>query len=156
MSLHKTDTLHDTDHVFPRNQLPVSILCAGLRSPPTAAPTRSCHGERKYCNSLCAAGPSPYQPIGSSRPTYSTLNGTGCRNTTFSPKVDATPAIVPTATPPPTSARTTRFSRHDYVPARFNISATISGGGGGDMGTYHNASPSQLPTCGRPAEHSQR
>jgi hypothetical protein len=38
--------------------------------PPTVVPTRSCHRERKHCNSLWVAGLPPYQPKGSSRPTY--------------------------------------------------------------------------------------
>jgi hypothetical protein len=45
---------------------------AGLWNPPTAAPTRSCHGERRFCNFSCAGGLSLCQPIGSSRPTPST------------------------------------------------------------------------------------
>jgi hypothetical protein len=38
--------------------------------PPTAASTVSYYGERRCCNS-CAGGPSPYQLVGSSRPTSS-------------------------------------------------------------------------------------
>jgi hypothetical protein len=49
----------------------VRTQCARLWSPPTAAPTRSCHGERRHCNSLCAGGPSLCQPTGSSQPTCS-------------------------------------------------------------------------------------
>jgi hypothetical protein len=45
---------------------------AARHAPPTAVPTRSRHGEGRQYNSSCTAGPSAYQPTGSSQPTCST------------------------------------------------------------------------------------
>jgi hypothetical protein len=44
---------------------------------PTAAPTKSCNGERRLCNFSCAGGLSLCQPTGSSRPTSSTGQNAG-------------------------------------------------------------------------------
>jgi hypothetical protein len=43
----------------------------GLWSPRTAVLTKSCHGERRHCDSSCAEGPSLCQPSGPSRSTFS-------------------------------------------------------------------------------------
>jgi hypothetical protein len=50
--------------------------------------------------------------------------------TTLNPVVDATPAVASPAAPPPPVARRTRSGRRVRFPARFNIRATISAGGG--------------------------
>jgi hypothetical protein len=52
-------------HVFLRQD----TMRRSLEPPPTVAPTRSCHVERRRCNSSCAAGLSQCQPTGSRRPT---------------------------------------------------------------------------------------
>jgi hypothetical protein len=57
--------------------------------------------------------------------------------TTLDPAVDATPAVAPPAATPPPVARTTRSGRHALFLALFNIWATISAGGGGDVGPTH-------------------
>jgi hypothetical protein len=59
----------------------VSTQRAGLWNTPTAAPTRSYHGERRLCNFLCAVGLSPCQRTGSSRPTSSTGPTAGANST---------------------------------------------------------------------------
>jgi hypothetical protein len=46
-------------------------------SPPTVAPTRSCHRKIKQWKSSCATGPSPCQSIGSSLPTCWTRPAVG-------------------------------------------------------------------------------
>jgi hypothetical protein len=48
-------------HVFLRQDTMRRAL-----EPPTAAPTRSCHGERSSCNTSCVGGMSLCQPTGSS------------------------------------------------------------------------------------------
>jgi hypothetical protein len=53
-------------HVFFRQDTARRAL-----EPPTVAPTRFCHGERRHCNFSCSVGPLPCQPTGSSRPTSS-------------------------------------------------------------------------------------
>jgi hypothetical protein len=58
--------LEKCTHVFLRQDTTRRAL-----DPPTATPTGSVHGERRHCNSSCAGGPSPYQLIGSSWPTFS-------------------------------------------------------------------------------------
>jgi hypothetical protein len=58
--------LEKYNHVFLHQEATHRAL-----GPPTAAPTRSCHGERKHCNYLCARGPSPCKLTGSNRPTSS-------------------------------------------------------------------------------------
>jgi hypothetical protein len=90
----------------------VRTQCPRLWTPPP--PSRSCHIERRHCNSLCTAGSSPCQPT--VKPTY-VLNETECRTTTtFNSAVDATPAVAP-----PPIAQSTRSRRHLHFPARFNI-----------------------------------
>lgn len=127
-------------HVF------IRVQCVRLWNPPTVAPTRSCHGGRKHCNALCAAGPSPYQPVGSSQPTYSMgltagttpstmrsmyiLNGTDCGKTTFNHAFDSTLAIAPPVMPPSPIIWTTRSGRRVRFLAHFNNWATISVRGG--------------------------
>lgn len=54
------------------------------------------------------------------KPAY-ILNGPDSWNTTFNPVVDATSAIAPPVTPPPSAARTTCFDLHVRFPLRFNI-----------------------------------
>jgi hypothetical protein len=63
--------LEKCTHIFIRTQY------ARLWRTPTAAPIRSCHGERRHWNFLCTGGPSRCQPTESSQPTSSVGLTTG-------------------------------------------------------------------------------
>jgi hypothetical protein len=97
---------------------------AGLWSPLTAAPTRTSRGERRRCNSLYAASPSPCPPTGLNRPTNWTRPTAGTH--------------LPTATQP---ARFRRCHRHlSRLQAPVVTSASnISAWGGGVVGPSHKA-----------------
>jgi hypothetical protein len=108
----------------------VRAQCTRFWNPLTAAPTRSCHGEKTLQLIVCG------RPVTISTNRIKSayiLNGTDRGNTTFNPAIDATPAVAPPATPPSPSAQTALSGRHIHFPARFNISGNISArvGGGG-------------------------
>jgi hypothetical protein len=71
------------------------------------------------------------------KPAY-VLNGTDRGNSTFNPPVNATPAVASPAIQPQPSTRPTCSGYHIHFTAHFIIRATISRGGGDDLGTSHS------------------
>jgi hypothetical protein len=85
--------------------------------PPTAPPTRSCHGERRL--QLLVRGRPVTMSTDRVKPAY-ILNGTD-RGSNFNPPSATSPAAAPSATPPQPSIKTTCSGHHINFPARFNI-----------------------------------
>jgi hypothetical protein len=107
---------------------------AGLWNPPTAAPTGSCHGERRLFIFSCAGGLSLCQRTGSSRPTPSMGPTTGATSTHQSQH------------PRPQHHQPRRHSSSQklHAPAVAFISLLVSTSEqasrrGGDVGTSHNS-----------------